>query len=278
MSTSETSKTILRSIAVGMANFGAPVLLDEKDWREADRMADTGLLQRHQPLFKSFGYTLTEAGIAAYHEAFPPQPVQAPVKAWGETPPRSMKDRVSFIKSQCTGELESAYWLDVDGQESLTLSKSALEKRLEELGYDRMNRDGTINFGREDSGDAMPTCDVTGALLSATWSNEPSDLAYGLEGFSWRRSQGFQMVERDWLEAKGYIERLDDSEADQKRLIRLIVDSCFLDPHKVNDTGLICPGGGCYDSHEELIDLFGFMGPNGNVERSGSRHRPMSGG
>lgn len=43
------STGILSQVATSMMNFGAPMLLDEKDWEEAERMADAGLLQRHDP-------------------------------------------------------------------------------------------------------------------------------------------------------------------------------------------------------------------------------------
>jgi hypothetical protein len=84
-------------------------------------------------------------------------------------------------------------------------------------------------------------------------------LAYGLDGFAWRRSEKFQMEERDWQEARGFIERLDAKDREQAKLRRLIVDSCFLDPVSVNDTGLISPGGGCQSEYTELIALFDFM-------------------
>ncbi len=106
------STGILSQVATSMMNFGAPMLLDEKDWEEAERMADAGLLQRHDPVFKSFGYSLTDAGIEAYNKAFPPAPLPDPVKVWGEQPPKSLKGRIAFIKRQCVKPLEDAYWLE----------------------------------------------------------------------------------------------------------------------------------------------------------------------
>lgn len=267
--------SILSNIAVGMSNFGSPVLLDERHWEEAARMADAGLLQRHEPIFNTHGYTLTDAGMAAYREAFPAQPVVPAVKAWGQTPPQGTENRIAFIKKLGCKELERAYWLEVDGQESMTLSSTALDAKLKELGYNRFEGNDAINFGAENSSEAMPTCAVTGELLEGSWSADPYGMSYGLEGFSWRRSEGFQMEERDWCEANGYIERLDADDQEQKRLIELIVDSCFLDPIKLNDTGLICPGGGCYSSYEQLIELFDFMQPQD--DRESGPHQPMRG-
>jgi hypothetical protein len=257
------STGILSQVATSMMNFGAPMLLDEKDWEEAERMADAGLLQRHDPVFKSFGYSLTDAGIEAYNKAFPPAPLPDPVKAWGEQPPKSLNGRIAFIKRQCVKPLEDAYWLEIEDDkgnvESMTLSSSALDKKLEELGYDRYSDDGRIYFGKEDSY-ALYTCDITGALLEGAWSSEPDYLAYELGGFAWRRSNRFQMEERDWQEAKAYIERLDSGSREQAKLRRLIADSCFLDPASVNDTGLLNPGGGGQREFAELIALFDFMG------------------
>ncbi len=257
------STSILSQVATSMMNFGAPMLLDEKDWAEAERMAEAGLLQRHEPVFKSFGYSLTDAGIAEYHKAFPPAPLPDPVKAWGEQPPKSLKARLAFIKRQCVKPLEDAYWLEIEDDkghvESTTLSSSALDKRLQELGYDPYSSDGRIYYGKEDSY-ALYTCDITGALLEGSWNSEPNSLAYELGGFAWRRSNRFQMEERDWQEAKAFIERLDASSREQARLRRLIADSCFLDPASLNDTGLLNPGGGGQREFAELIALFDFMG------------------
>jgi len=247
------SISILSQVATSMMNFGALMLLDDKDWDEAEQMAEAGLLQRHEPVFKSFGYSLTDAGIAAYREAFPPEPPKDPVKAWGEKPPKSLKGRIAFINRQCVMPLEDAYWLEIEGDkgsvESMTLSSSALDKKLEELGYDRYSNDGRIYYGKEDSY-ALYTCDITGALLEGAWSSEPNSLAYELDGFAWRRSNRFQME----------VERLDTSSREQAKLRRLIADSCFLDPDSVNDTGLLNPGGGCQSEFAELIALFDFMG------------------
>jgi len=262
---------ILRQVAVSMANFGAPMLLDKKDWETAERMSDDGILQRHQPVFDSYGYTLTYAGIKAYNKAYPPEPLLLPVKAWGDSPPKTLRGRISFIAKQCKKLLEDAYWLEIEDDEgnteSITLSDSALDKKLKELNYDPYTDDGRICYGRDNQSDAMPTCDVTGALLNGSWSGDPSALAYGLEGFAWRRSEKFQMEERDWQEAFGFIDRLYAKDREQAKLLCLIVDSCFLEPVSVNNTGLICPGGGCYDEYAELIALFDFMKAKATVKK-----------
>jgi hypothetical protein len=228
---------------------------------KAERMADAGMLQRHDPIFQSYGYTLTDVGVEAYHKAYPPEPLPPPVKAWGDRPPKTLKGRIGFIKRQCTKPLEEAYWLEVEGEKNVeiwTLSESALDKKMEAFGYDEFEGSDRIHYGIEES-EAMPTCEVTGELLNGIWSGDPEFIGYGLEGFSWRRSLRFQMEERDWQEAHGFIERLDAEDQEQAKLIRLIVDSCFLEPEKLNDTGLICPGGGCYTEFSELIELFDFM-------------------
>jgi hypothetical protein len=236
----DNSDSILRQIAASMENFGVPMLLDEKDWETAERMAD--------------------AGVEAYRKAYPPEPLQPPVKAWGDRPPKTLKGRIGFIKRQCTKPLEEAYWLEVEDEkghtESWTLSESALDRKLEALGYDRFGEgNDRINYGYEIYDEAMPTCEVTGDLLDGNGCGDPESIGYGLEGFAWRRSQKFQMEERDWQEAWGFIVRLDASDREQAKLRRLIVDSCFLEPVKLNDTGLICPGGGCYQEFSELIEL-----------------------
>jgi len=262
MSMSNT-QTILHTVAVSMANFGAPMLLDEKDWNEAERMVKAGLLQRGEQIFETFGYTLTNLGLAAYNEAFPPEPTKPPVKAWGNLPPKTMAARIRFIEKQCSRPLEDAYWLEVEDDkgvvESITLSGSALDKKLEELGYDPYTNEGKILFSKEESY-ALYTCDVTGELLCGGWSCDPQSIAYELDGFSWRRREQFQMEERDWQEANAFIERLSTSNREEAKLRRLIVQSCFIEPKCINDTGLINPGGGGQNTYEELIDLFSFLG------------------
>lgn len=262
---------ILRQIAVSMTNFGAPTLLDERFWAEGERMAEAGLLQRHEPVFESFGYSLTAAGVEAYNLAFPPTAPTAPVKAWGAQPPKTLKARIKFIQSQCTRALEDAYSLEVEDEngqttESLTLSSSALDQKLKELGYDRYASDRRIFFSREESY-ALYTCELTGALIEGAFSGDPDAIGYELDGFAWRRSNRFQMEERDWQEAKAFVERLDSSDREQAKLTRLIVGSCFLEPALLNDTGLLNPGGGCQSEYSELIDLFDFM--RAAVENSG---------
>jgi hypothetical protein len=264
---SRNCNSILMQVATSMVNFEAPVLLDEKDWATAERMADAGMLQRHEPIFGSYSYSLTDAGADAYRKAYPQEPLQPLVKAWGDRPPKTLKGRIGFIKRQGSKPLEAAYWLEVEdekGIESWILSESALDQKLEALGYDEFESNNRINYGIE-YGKAMPTCDVTGELLNGSFGDDPSTMAYGLEGFAWRRSMKFQMEERDWQEANGFINRLDENDREQGKLRRLIVDSCFLDPVKLNDTGLICPGGGGYEEFSELIKLFDFMGQFGET-------------
>lgn len=256
------AQMILHTVAVSMANFGAPMLLDKKDWNEAERMAEAGLLQRGEPILETFGYTLTDAGVEAFNEAFPPEPTKPPIKAWGNLSPKTMAACIRFIKKQCSRPLEDAYWLEVEDDkgavESITLSRSALDKKLEELGYDRYTNEGKIIFSQEESY-ALYTCDVTGELLCGGWSSDPQSIAYELDGFSWRRREQFQMEERDWQEANAFIERLSTSNREEAKLRRLIAQSCFVEPKCVNDTGLINPGGGCQGTYEELISLFSFL-------------------
>lgn len=254
--------SILQQVAVSMMNFGAPMLLDEKDWNDAERMASSGLLQRHDPVFGSYGYTLTDTGIEAYQQAFPPEPPSPPVKAWGNHPPKTLRGRISFIKRQCVKPLEKAYWLEVEDEsgsiKSMTLSSTAVDKKLDELNYDRWNNDGRIYYGEEDTY-ALYTCDVTGELLSGCWTASPDAIAYELDGFAWRRHERFQMEERDWQEAYELISRLETDDRKQAQLRRLIANSCFIDPISVNNTGLLNPGGGGQNEYEELIALFDFM-------------------
>ncbi|MDR3353353.1 MAG: hypothetical protein LBO00_10225 [Zoogloeaceae bacterium] len=93
------STSILSQVATSMMNFGAPMLLDEKDLDEAERMAEAGLLQRHEPVFKSFGYSLTDAGIVEHHKACRSTTSRTPrtasvSKSW--TPPRSRLRRMPW--------------------------------------------------------------------------------------------------------------------------------------------------------------------------------------
>lgn len=270
---------ILHQIAVSMANFAAPMLLDEKYWAEAERMAEAGLLLRNEPVFKSFGYSLTPVGIEAYNLAFPLAPPSLPVKAWGSNPPRTLKECITFIQAQCTRELEDAYWLEVedengDSVDPMTLSETALNKKLEELGYDRYANDQRIRFGREEHY-ALYTCNSTGALIDGTSGGEPENISYELDGFAWRRSNRFQMEERDWQEARAFIFRLDNDQREQETLIKLIVDSCFLEPEAVNDTGMLNPGGGCQSEYSELVKLFDFLHQEVNESAStADNHAP----
>lgn len=258
------SLEIIRSVATSMLNFGLPMLLDEKHWAQAEKMAQEGLLQRHEPIFKSFGYTLTETGINAYNASLPqsPAPVVPAVKAWGEKPPSTYKKQLAFISAQCDGELENAYWLEVEhekGTDSWSLCRSELDKKLAELKYDRFGRTDHIHFGFEDSSAALVTCDISGKLADGSRSGDPDAIGYTLSGFAWRREQGFQMELRDWQEARGFVHRLDSGDPEQELLAKLIVQSCFLDPKEVNNTGLLNPGGGGDCLYSELIAYFDFM-------------------
>jgi len=193
--------------------------------------------------------------------------------AWGAQPPKSLKGRIAFIKRQCVKALEDAWFLEIEGDdgniEVMSLSPSALDKKLLEMGYDPDNcYDHRINFGREVQCGAFQTCDSTGELLHGSWSSDPESLAYSLDGFAWRRENRFQMEEDDWQEAKGYIERLEyEDSREAAKLRRLIVDSCFLDPRSVNDTGLLNPGGGGQREFSDLIALFDFMRATAPVEK-----------
>ena len=270
---------ILQSVAVSMSNFGTPLLLDERDWEEGEKMAAAGLLKKHEPIFKSFSYSLTEEGISAYYLAFPEHAPQPAVKIWGDKPPKTHAARVSFIHKQCPKPLEAAYWLDVTNEkgetESWTLCESELDKKLEELKYDRYEDADRISFGREDSSELMPTCEISGKLTDGSSSSEPDAMAYAVSGFAWRRESGFQMEERDWQEARGFLEALHYAdEPEPKKLARLIAQSCFIEPKIVNNTGLINPGGGGQSEYGQLIALFDFMSADASTNKNKEEDLP----
>jgi len=260
-----TDINILGQVAVAMANFNAPMLLDKQHWDQAAQMADRGLLQRHEALFGSYGYTLTEAGVAAYRSVMPP--AQGPlVKAWGETVPTTQEAKRAFIKSQATPIGQAKYLEYTSGEGaaaetvSFTLSEEALVAKRDELGFKGWHDDDSrerFNIGDEDSY-SFYLCDVTGKLLDGNWSEDPSAMIYFMSGFAWRRESGFQMEDRDWQEVSGYLDRLGYDE-DAAELVRILCESCFLEPRGHNDTGMYNPGGPCTGDMSDLISLFDFM-------------------
>lgn len=261
----EMSIDILGLVLTSMANFNAPMLLDQKHWVQASELADRGLLQRNNPIFETYGYTLTQAGIEAYNAAVPVSEEKPLIKIWGDSVPASIEDKMAFIKSQAK-PLSQAKFLEYTtgtGRDadtiSFTLSEDALDAKLKKLGFKGWDDEDScerFNTGDEDSR-CFYICEDTFELLDGNWSDDPNDLIYFMSGFAWRRENGFQMERNDWNEVAGYLYRLDHKEAAE--LVAVLCESCFLEPRSHNDTGLYNPGGPCLATMEDLVELFDFM-------------------
>jgi len=183
-----------------------------------------------------------------------------PAKTWGKEPPKTLEEKIDFIKKQYPKPLNRAYYFRVDEEaewyDYVTVSYNAILETKKELGFDDWGifqgegEEPTFECVEYDSEDGKMFCwcELTGELLDGGSGSDIEHTAYHLAGFVWRRENRFQMEEVDWREATRFLELLQygyhgGSESDARKLIELIATSCFLETVGWNDTGLHAPGG-----------------------------------
>jgi len=183
--------------------------------------------------------------------------------------PKTLEEQIAFIRGQYPEPLAPAYFLEIEiegSYEVMTLSAETLWKKKKELGFDEYGnfqgngKEPYLNYGLEDSR-VLYWCDITGKLLGGGDHFSINEMTVELDGFAWRRMNRLQMEEADWREAKAFISVLTpthyhENEGDARKLLELIVTSCFLEPVRLNDTGLHSPGSRCYAKLSELVRLF----------------------
>lgn len=276
---------LIREVYQANAMFGIPYLPDEKQWKQACKLAECGLLFQEAQVFPGgAAYRVTPAGVDAYNETVADAGANG---GEGETQsnsnqttattpdPNATLDELARVVKQ-HGEIPpAAFGVDIldpktgDVTESLTLSERALDKRIETWDAESGGVDNVrCDYGREDR-DMFCRCEDTGVLLIGSDEFTVDTAWYALSGFAWRRECIFAMGPDDWAEARVFVEGIESclniGVDDLEEAVTLsglkarIVESCFLPNTVENDTGFWNPGAEFQSEMKDLFHLFDFM-------------------